>query len=98
MDIPTLVALSADVVWLAVILRLSAVVSPIGAGLISVTTAYRISFGGQNGYVPVVFEKKSQRTKAPTRGILITFLIGLPFLLPFPSWAKLVWSSPARHS
>jgi amino acid transporter len=78
-------------VWLAVILGIDAVVSPGGTALIYVTTTSRISFGlSKNGYIPVVFERNSRRTKVPTSGILITAVIGLLFLLPFPSWAKLV--------
>jgi amino acid transporter len=85
------VSLGAGALWLAVILRIDAVVSPGGTGLIYVTTASRISFGlSKNGYIPAVFEKNSQRTKVPALGVIVTALIGLLFLLPFPSWAKLV--------
>src|SRR5581483_1512877 len=85
------VALSAGVVWLAAILRIDAILSPGGTGLIYVTTTSRISFAlSKNGYLPIIFEKNSQRTKVPTVGVIITALIGLLFLLPFPSWTKLV--------
>jgi amino acid transporter len=85
------VAKVAGIAWLAVILRIDAVVSPSGTGLIYLTSASRISFGlSKNGYIPSAFEKNSPRTKVPVLGILITGLIGLLFLLPFPSWSKLV--------
>jgi amino acid transporter len=85
------VAKVAGVVWLAVILRLDAVVSPGGTGLIYLTSSSRISFGlSKNGYIPAAFEKNSPRTKVPVIGIIITAIIGLLFLLPFPSWSKLV--------
>jgi amino acid transporter len=85
------VAKVAGVAWLAVILRIDAVISPGGTGLIYLTSASRISFGlSKNGYIPAAFEKNSPRTKVPVIGIIITGLIGLLFLLPFPSWAKLV--------
>jgi amino acid transporter len=85
------VAKVAGIAWLAVILRIDAVVSPSGTGLIYLTSASRISFGlSKNGYVPSAFEKNSPRTKVPVLGIIITGLIGLLFLLPFPSWGKLV--------
>jgi amino acid transporter len=85
------VAKLAGLAWLAVILRIDAVVSPSGTGLIYLTTSARISFGlSKNGYIPDVFEKSSARTKVPVLGVVITALIGLLFLLPFPSWGKLV--------
>jgi amino acid transporter len=81
----------AGIAWLAVILRLDAVVSPTGTGLIYLTSASRISFGlSKNGYIPSAFEKNSERTKVPVLGIIVTALVGLLFLLPFPSWNKLV--------
>ena len=85
------VAKVAGVAWLAVILRLDAIISPSGTGLIYLTSASRISFGlSKNGYIPDAFEKNSPKTKVPVIGILITAIIGLLFLLPFPSWGKLV--------
>jgi amino acid transporter len=85
------VAKVAGLAWLAVILRIDAVVSPSGTGLIYLTTSSRISFGlSKNGYIPAAFEKSSERTKVPVLGVIITAAIGLLFLLPFPSWAKLV--------
>lgn len=85
------VAKVAGVAWLAVILRIDAVVSPSGTGLIYLTSASRISFGlSKNGYIPDAFEKNSPRTKVPVFGVIVTSLIGLLFLLPFPSWSKLV--------
>lgn len=85
------VATVAGVAWLAVILRIDAVVSPGGTGLIYLTSSSRISFGlSKNGYIPAAFERNSKRTKVPVIGIIITALIGLLFLLPFPSWSKLV--------
>jgi amino acid transporter len=85
------VAKVAGLGWLAVVLRLDAFISPTGTGLIYLTSASRISFGlSKNGYIPQAFERNSERTKVPVLGIVITALIGLLFLLPFPSWSKLV--------
>ncbi len=76
---------------LAFLLRLDAIISPVGTGLIYLTSASRISFGlSKNGYIPDAFEKTSIRHRVPVFGIIVTGLIGLIFLLPFPSWAKLV--------
>jgi amino acid transporter len=76
--------------WLAWILRVDAVISPGGTGLIYLTSASRISFGlSKNGYIPQVFERNNSR-KVPVISILVSAGIGLLFLLPFPSWKALV--------
>jgi amino acid transporter len=76
--------------WLAWLLTLDAVISPSGTGLIYLTSTSRLSFGlSRNGYLPKAFEKTNRR-QVPWFGILVTFLLGVLFLLPFPSWASLV--------
>ena len=85
------VAKVAGLAWLAFILRVDAFVSPTGTGLIYLTSSSRISFGlSKNGYIPQAFERNSERIKVPVFGIITSALIGLLFLLPFPSWSKLV--------
>lgn len=85
------VATLAGVTWLAVILRIDAAVSPSGTGLIYLTSASRILFGlSKNGYIPEAFERTTANRKVPLLAIVISALIGLVFLLPFPSWSKLV--------
>jgi amino acid transporter len=86
------VAKVAGLAWLAWILRVDAVVSPGGTGLIYLTSATRLSYGlSKNGYVPEVFEKTSERTKIPVIGVIISAVVGLLFLLPFPSWSSLIY-------
>jgi amino acid transporter len=81
----------AGLAWLAFVLRLDAVISPGGTGLIYLTSSSRLSFAlGKNGFVPSEFEKTNQRTRVPVFGVLFATAIGLLFLLPFPSWSKLV--------
>jgi amino acid transporter len=85
------VAELAGLAWLAFFLRLDAVISPSGTGLIYLTSASRISFGlSKNGYIPDVFERNHPRYRVPWWSLVITFLIGLIFLGPFKSWAALV--------
>lgn len=85
------VAKVAGLAWLAFILRLDAFISPSGTGLIYLTSASRISFGlSKNGYIPHAFERNSARARVPVFGIVVSAIIGLLFLLPFPSWSKLV--------
>jgi amino acid transporter len=77
--------------WLAFLLRLDAVISPAGTGLIYTTSSARLSFAlSRNGFVPTAFEKTDSRTKVPVFGVLFAAAIGLLFLLPFPSWSALV--------
>jgi amino acid transporter len=85
------IAKVAGLAWLAFVLRLDAVVSPFGSGLIYLTTSSRISHAlSRNGYVPQQFERTHRRTLVPVFGVLFSTAIGLLFLLPFPSWSKLV--------
>ncbi len=85
------VAKVAALAWLAWILRVDAVISPGGTGLIYLTSASRLSFGlSKNGYVPQALESTHKRTKIPVIGVIVSAIIGLLFLLPFPSWASLV--------
>jgi len=76
---------------LAFLLRIDAVVSPAGTGLIYTTSSARLSFAlSKNGYVPSAFETTNERTKVPVFGVIFATIIGLLFLLPFPSWSALV--------
>jgi amino acid transporter len=76
--------------WLAWVLRVDAVISPGATGLIYLTTTSRIAYGNaRSGYVPEFLETRTKRALVPLWGILSSFLVGLIFLLPFPSWQKL---------
>ncbi|MBV8431468.1 MAG: APC family permease [Solirubrobacterales bacterium] len=85
------VAKVAGLAWLAFLLRLDGVISPTGTGLIYTTSSSRLSFGlSKNGYVPTAFEGTNSRTRVPVFGVVFAAVIGLLFLLPFPSWGSLV--------
>src|SRR6516162_1226094 len=76
--------------WLATILRIDAFISPSGTGLIYTTGTSRISYGlARNRYAPQIFGRVSPNG-IPWVGLIGAFLIGLLFLLPFPSWHSLV--------
>ena len=78
-------------VWLAWLMRVDAVVSPSGTALVYLTGASRLSFGlSKDGYVPKLFLVEDERTDVPLWGVVMSGAIGLLFLLPFPSWSKLV--------
>ena len=84
------VAVLAGLGWLAHILRIDAFVSPSGTGLIYTTGTSRISYGlARNRYAPQIFGRVD-RNGVPWVGLIGAFLIGLLFLLPFPSWHSLV--------
>ncbi|HTT50647.1 MAG TPA: APC family permease [Streptosporangiaceae bacterium] len=76
--------------WLAIILRLDAFISPFGTGLIYQTSTSRVGYGlGRNRYYPQIFTR-TDRNGVPWFSLIIAFLFGLVFLLPFPSWHSLV--------
>ena len=76
--------------WLAVLLRIDAFVSPFGTGLIYQTSTSRVGYGlARNHYYPQLFQKVD-RNGVPWFSLIIAFLFGLLFLLPFPSWHSLV--------
>jgi amino acid transporter len=76
--------------WLAIVLRLDAFVSPSGTGLIYQTSTSRVGYGlARNRYFPQAFQKVDARG-VPWVSLLVAFVAGLFFLLPFPSWHALV--------
>jgi amino acid transporter len=84
------VAALAALAWLAHILRVDAFVSPSGTGLIYTTGTSRVSYGlARNRYFPQIFGRVDRRG-IPWVGLIFAFLVGLLFLLPFPSWHSLV--------
>jgi len=84
------VAVLAGAGWLAHILRIDAFISPSGTGLIYTTGTSRVSYGlSRNRYFPQIFGRVSSNG-IPWVGLIAAFIIGLFFLLPFPSWHSLV--------
>jgi amino acid transporter len=76
--------------WLATLLYIDAVISPADTGLIYTTVTGRISYAmAKNGNAPKSFAKTTGKG-VPLRSLVLTFLIGLIVLLPFPSWQQLV--------
>ncbi len=76
-------------VWAAFI-RVDAVVSPAGTGAIYVTGTSRVSYGlARNRYYPGIFGAVDRRG-IPWFGMVMAFVFGIVFTLPFPSWHSLV--------
>jgi amino acid transporter len=75
---------------LATFLRVDAFISPSGTGLIYMTGTSRVSYGlARNRYYPQIFGRTSS-AGVPWVGLIVAFIVGLFFLLPFPSWHSLV--------
>lgn len=76
--------------WLAVLLYVDAFVSPADTGLIYTTVTSRISYAmARNGNAPAALAKVNDRG-VPWVSVILTFIAGVIFLLPFPGWQKLV--------
>ncbi len=76
--------------WLGIILHIDAFVSPFGTGMIYQTSTSRVGYGlARNRYYPQIFQRTS-RYGVPWISLIISFLFGIFFLLPFPSWQALV--------
>jgi amino acid transporter len=76
--------------WLAVLLYVDAIISPADTGLIYTTVTSRISYAmGRNGNAPRSLAKVNERG-VPWVSVIVTFVAGVIFFLPFPGWQKLV--------
>jgi amino acid transporter len=76
--------------WLATLLYIDAAISPAGTGLIYVTAGSRILFAnGEMRAGPRVMTKLNSG-QIPWVSVLIMWVVGVIFLLPFPAWQKMV--------
>ncbi|EIM02097.1 amino acid permease [Rhodanobacter sp. 115] len=76
--------------WLAVLLYVDAFISPADTALIYTTVTARIAYAmGRNGNAPRSLAKVNERG-VPWISVILTFIVGLIFFLPFPGWQKLV--------
>lgn len=78
------------IIWLLKLLYIDAAVSPLGAGLIYVTSTARILYAMSDiGFVPKSLMRVNQQ-KFPVAAILVNFVIGMFLFLPFPGWQAMV--------
>ncbi|PBC69596.1 amino acid/polyamine/organocation transporter (APC superfamily) [Streptomyces sp. TLI_235] len=76
--------------WLATLLYTDAVISPADTGLIYTTVTSRLSYAmAKNGNAPKSLGTLSPRG-VPWVSIILTFVTGLIFFMPFPGWQQLV--------
>lgn len=84
------IAAGLGLLWLLKLLYADAVVSPLGAGLIFVTSTARILYGmSKNGYIPRIFSKLNEE-RFPMYAIFLNFVIGMFLFLPLPGWQAMV--------
>lgn len=77
-------------VWLAVLLYADAIISPADTGLIYNGVSARISYAmGRNRNAPKQLSAVS-KNGVPWISLLLAFVIGCLFFLPFPGWQSLV--------
>ena len=78
------------VVWLAGLLYADAIISPGDTGLIYTGVTARISYAmGRNKNAPEGLAKIDKRG-VPWVSLILAFIVGCLFFLPFPGWSKLV--------
>lgn len=76
--------------WLLRLLYLNSIVSPLGAGLIYVTSTARILYAmGKIGYVPRWLTKLNKQ-QLPIAAIIVNFCFGMLTFLPLPGWQAMV--------
>lgn len=76
--------------WLGIILYADAIVSPMGTGLVYAAAFPRSLFAfAKNGYFwPAL--KRINRYGTPGAAVGVSIVVSILFLLPFPSWQKMV--------
>lgn len=77
-------------VWLAVLLYADAIISPGDTGLIYTGVTARMSYAmGRNRNAPASLSKVNNNG-VPWVSLILAFVVGCIFFLPFPSWQSLV--------
>lgn len=80
------ITMALGAVWLTKILFVDAAISPYGTGLVFTGATARLSYAlGKNGYFPKFFMRLN-KFGVPARMVLLNYVIGLLFFLPFPTW------------
>ncbi len=83
-------AIALNMGWLAVILYTDAIISPAGSTLVYAAAIPRALYAfARNGYFPRTFLRLNKQG-VPQISTLVSFLIAMAFLLPFPRWQKMV--------
>ncbi len=84
-------AVAVNLTWLSWVLYADAIASPAGSALSFTATTGRESYAmSKNGFLPAAFAVVSGRSGIPRRALVINFVLGVLFLLPFGSWQQIV--------
>lgn len=84
------IAVAVGAFWWAIVLYVDAFVSPLGTAFIYVTASPRIIMAaGEMGNAPSQVTRLN-RNGVPWIGLVVTYVMGVLFFFPFPSWQKLV--------
>lgn len=84
------IAVAVGAVWWATLLYVDAIISPLGTAFIYITATPRIVMAaGEMGNAPKQVTRLN-RQGVPWIGLIVTYVVGVLFFFPFPSWQKLV--------
>ena len=84
------IAVGVGALWWAVVLYVDAIISPLGTAFIYITGSPRILMAaGEMGNAPRHMMQLN-RHGVPWAGLVVTYVVGVVFFFPFPSWQKLV--------
>ena len=84
-------ALFLNLNWLSWVLYADAIASPAGSALTFTATSARESYAmAKNGFLPAAAGRIDRKFGVPRRAMVINYVIGLAFLLPFHSWQSIV--------
>ncbi len=76
--------------WLAWLLYVDAIISPLGTGIVYVASTSRLLYAfGANGYLPP-FVSKINKKGIPAISMWINFAVGMVMFFPFPGWKSMV--------
>ncbi|MGC9239515.1 MAG: APC family permease [Acidithiobacillus sp.] len=76
--------------WLAILIYADALISPGGTAFVYATSAARaVVANGEVGAGPSIFTRISAKG-VPWVGVIVAYVIGCLYFLPFPSWQKMV--------
>ena len=76
--------------WLAAILYIDAYISPGGTGLMYVTGGARVLYANGEMRSGPRWLTRLNGAKAPWASVLVMWVVGILFLLPFPAWQLMV--------
>ncbi len=77
-------------IWLAVLLRVDAVISPADTGLIYAGVTTRLSYANaRNGNAPQALTRLNRRG-IPWISVVLMFVVGCFMFLPFPGWQQFI--------